>query len=186
MGEATISKAIIVPSRMVFFMWLIYTGEKYVNFDLGIFGIYPRTWFGLIGVITGPLIHGNLMHLASNTFPLLFLGTTLYFFYSRIAGKVFIQCYLGTGVLVWIFGRESFHIGASGVIYALAGFLVFFGLFRKDLKSIFISIVILSVYWTLVYGIFPGQYGISWESHLFGALVGGATAFVYSKFSKVS
>lgn len=186
MQDATISRAIIVPARMVFLMWLAFTAERYIDYDLGLLGIYPRTLFGLVGIPFGPLVHGNLMHLASNTFPILFLGTTLYFFYSRIAGRVFMQCYFGTGLLVWIFGRTSYHIGASGIIYSLAGFLIFFGLFRKDLKSLIISLVILSLYWTMIYGIFPGQYGVSWESHFFGALVGAITAFAYSRSSRIN
>jgi len=184
MSNSTISQAIIVPSRMVFLMWLAYTAEQFYSYNLGVFGIYPRTLPGMVGILTGPLIHGNVIHLVSNTFPILFLGTTLYFFYSSIAPRVFIQCYLGTGFMVWIFGRESFHIGASGVIYSIASFLIFFGIFKKDLKSLIISLIVVSLYWTLLYGIFPGQRGVSWESHLFGALVGGATAFVFSKVKK--
>jgi len=184
MGETTISRAIIVPARMVFLMWLAFTAEHSYGYDFGVYGIYPRTWEGLIGIATGPLIHGNLLHLASNTFPILFLGTALYFFYPNIAKWVFIICYAGTGILVWIFARSSFHIGASGVIYSIASFLIFYGVFKKDLKSLIISLIVLSLYWTLLYGIFPGQSGVSWESHLFGALVGAILAFYYGSVKK--
>jgi len=168
----SISAAIIVPSRMVFLMWAVFTFEITFGINLGVFGILPREPLGLIGVFTAPLIHGNVIHLSSNTLPFLFLGTTLFFFYYPIASRVFYLCYLGSGILVWIFARSSFHIGASGVIYGLASFLIFYGFFRKDFKSLFISTVIIFFYWSLFYGILPTQSGVSWESHLLGGIVG--------------
>lgn len=187
MSKPTFLGSIIVPSRLVFLMWLVFWIEQFLSHDLGFLGILPRTKFGLIGILTAPLIHGNIVHLISNTFPLLFLGTTVYFFYDVIARKVFLQCYFFTGLLVWGFARSSsFHIGASGLIYGLAAFLIFFGIFRKDLRSLLISVIILSFYWTLIYGILPNQPGISWESHIFGAAVGAAVAYVQSKRSKVA
>ena len=172
MANHSISAAIIVPSRMVFLMWAIFTFEITLGIDLGVFGILPREPLGLIGVFTAPLIHGSVIHLTSNTLPFLFLGTTLYFFYYPIASRVFYLCYFGSGILVWIFARTSFHIGASGVIYGMASFLIFYGFFRKDFKSLFISTVIIFFYWSLVYGILPTQSGVSWESHLLGGIVG--------------
>jgi len=162
-------------------MWLVYTVEMYLHFDLGFLGIYPRKIPGLVGIITAPLIHSDVIHLASNTFPLVFLGSTLYLFYNRIANKIFFQCYVFTGILVWLFGRSSYHIGASGLIYGLAFFLISFGLFRKDFKSLFISLVIILFYGGLIYGVLPANTGVSWESHLMGAIVGVATASVYSR-----
>jgi len=181
MGNATISSSIIVPSRMVFLMWAVFSAEMFLQIDLSIFGIYPRVPLGLIGVLTSPLLHGNVVHLSSNTLPLLFLGTTLYFFYPRIAARVFYQCYLVTGLLVWLFARATFHIGASGVIYGLASFLVFYGFFSKDFKSLVISVVIMFFYWSLIYGILPTQPGVSWESHLIGGIVGFMSAMYFGK-----
>ncbi len=167
-------------------MWSVYFTEIVFHLNLGFLGVWPREYFGLIGIITAPMIHGNSLHLLSNTIPLLFLGSTLFLFYQRIAGKVFFLCYIITGMLVWLFGRPTFHIGASGVIYGLAFFLIFFGFFRKDIRSLFISIVMVIFYGGLIYGILPNQAGISWESHLFGSLVGATAALYYGKVRKVS
>jgi len=186
MDHSTISKSIIVPSRMVFLMWAVFSAEEFFNIDLSVFGIYPREPLGIIGIFVSPLLHGNVIHLSSNTLPLLFLGTTLYFFYPRISRQVFYLCYLGTGLLVWLFARSTFHIGASGVIYGLAAFLVFYGFFSKDFKSLLISVVIIFFYWSLFYGILPMQHGVSWESHLLGGIVGFGAALFYGRRSGIS
>lgn len=176
----------VVPFRLVFLMWLVFTVELYYQIDLSAFGILPRTWWGLIGIFTAPMIHGNLGHLLSNTVPLLFLGGTLFFFYNRIGTTVFFRCYFVTNILVWIFGpRQTTHIGASGLIYGLSAFLIFFGLLRKDVMSILISIVVLLLYGGIFYGILPTDPWISWESHLAGTIVGAATAFMLRDTKKV-
>ena len=170
---------------MVFLMWLAFTIDLSF-FELSSYGIRPRTIPGLIGILAAPLLHGNIPHLISNTFPLLFLGTTLFFFYDRIAKYVFYHVYVVTGLLVWIFARPSIHIGASGLIYGLASFLIFFGLFRRDIRSLVISLVIIFFYGTIFYGVLPTQPGVSWESHLMGAIVGGWNALYFSKIRRVS
>lgn len=172
---------LVVPSRMVFFMWLIFTVDHFLGFDLRIFGILPREPLGLIGIFTAPFIHGNVFHLVSNTIPLLVLGGVLYFFYEDMAPRVFGYSYFATNALVWIFARKNIHIGASGLVYGLAAFLIFYGFFRKDMKSLIISFVMLFFYAGMVYGIFPNQSNISWESHLAGAVVGAVTAMNMSK-----
>ncbi|HCX21349.1 MAG: rhombosortase [Flammeovirgaceae bacterium] len=167
-------------------MWLFYSIQMSAHIDLAFLGIKPLTLKGAIGIFTAPLIHGSASHLASNTFPILFLGAALYLFYDRIASQVFLQCYLFTNILVWFFGRSDFyHIGASGLVYALASFLIFFGIFRRKFRSMIISIVVLLVYGGLIYGILPQNTYISWESHLMGFLVGMGSAFGMSKITKV-
>ncbi len=176
----------IVPFRLVFLMWLIFTVQFFYGIDLGMFGIIPRTLWGLIGIFTGPMIHGNLAHLASNTIPLLFLGGTLFYFYNRIGTTVFFRCYFITNILVWAFSpRQSAHIGASGLIYGLSAFLIFFGLLRKDVTSMVISIVVILLYGGIFYGILPSQPWISWESHLAGTIVGAATAITLRNTKRV-
>ncbi len=167
--------------RFVFIVWVVYTLETLLGLDFSSFGILPRTTHGLIGIFTAPLIHGNSVHIISNTIPLLFLGWTLFFFYESIARKVFIICYFLTNILVWVFARPSLHIGASGLVYGIAFFLILYGFFKKDFKSLAISAILIFFYGGLVYGLFPNQPGISWESHLIGAIVGGYTALHFSK-----
>lgn len=175
----SIPLSFIVPSRMLFLMWLIFFIELNFGINLAIFGILPRDAFGLLGILFAPLIHSSLIHLVSNTLPLLFLGITLYYFYGKIAKKVFLLSYFLTGALVWLFGRTTFHIGASGLIYGIASFLFFSGIVRAEFKSLIISLAVVLTYGGLVWGILPSMPGLSWESHFFGALVGGVAAFVY-------
>ncbi|MFP4092950.1 MAG: rhomboid family intramembrane serine protease [Cyclobacteriaceae bacterium] len=182
----TISSSIIVPARLVMLMWAVLLFEYTYKIDFALFGIWPRTISGLLGIITAPLLHGSIQHLASNTIPLLFLGTMIYMFYDRIATRVFLQCYFLPGVLVWLFARPAFHIGASGLIYGLASFLIFFGFFRRDFKSLFISIIIVIIYGGLFYGVFPNHQGVSWESHLMGGIVGFVNALRTSETRRIS
>ncbi len=176
---------LVPPIRLVFFMWLAFTIQMNSGIDMGFLGILPRTLNGLVGIFTAPLIHGSLSHIISNTFPLLFLGVTVYFFYSRIASQVFIQCYFLTNLLVWVIGRPFYHIGASGLVYALAFFLIALGVFRRDFRSLLISLVIIFTYGGLIYGLSPALIDISWESHLMGAVVGVGTASAMSKWKKI-
>jgi len=164
---------------MVFFMWLVFFIELKYSYNFSVFGILPRELYGMTGVLFAPVLHASLVHLISNTFPLLFLGVTLYYFYGNIAPRVFLMTYFITGLLVWLFARTSFHIGASGIIYGIASFLFFSGLVRTEFRSLIISIGIVIVYGGLVWGVLPSIPGISWEMHLSGALVGAASAFYY-------
>ncbi len=165
-------------------MWALYSVELAFGMDLGFLGILPRTTSGMIGIATAPLVHGNLGHLISNTFPILFLGSVLYLFYPSIASRVFLQCYVFTNILVWIFARPYYHIGASGLVYALAFFLIFLGLFRRDFKTLFIAIVVVLVYGGLIYNVASINTRISWESHLLGAVAGVGNAYSITKFFK--
>ena len=172
---------LVPPLRLCFFMWLVYAIEYYLHVDLGYLGIYPRDITGLVGVVMAPLLHGNFNHLMSNTIPLLALGSSLFIFFPAIATRVFLQAYFFTNILVWVFGRPFYHIGASGLIYALASFLVFYGLFKRNFKSVFISAAVIFLYGGMAYGLFSFDNRISWESHLLGAVVGLTSAYTISK-----
>ncbi len=179
-GQTIIGSA-IVPFRLVFIIWLVFTLQFVYEAAIPNLGVIPRTKVGLIGIITSPLIHGDLQHLLGNTGPLLFLGASLFYFYGNIATRVFTACYLGTNVLVWIFARPVNHIGASGLIYGIAAFLIAFGLIRKDFYSLLISLIVMILYSSLVYGILPLYIHVSWESHLFGAITGVYCAWTFRK-----
>ena len=170
-----------MPFRLVFLMWLTFALDFLHGFDIKFLGIYPRATFGLVGILFAPILHGNLQHLLSNTVPLLFLGSTLFYYYRAIAKRVFAACYFGTNILVWLFARPSYHIGASGVVYALAAFLISFGFFRRDFVSLIVAVVVLFIYGSIFYGVLPTGNNISWESHLFGAVVGVVFASFYRK-----
>lgn len=141
-------------------------------------GILPRNTDGLIGVGVAPLLHGSWGHLFSNMPPLAALAFMLFYFYKRIAWQAFSMIYLLTGMAVWGLGRgDVVHVGASGVVYGLVAFVFWIGILRRNVKSIILSLIVLMYYGSMFMGIVPGQEGISWESHLLGALVGIFTAF---------
>jgi membrane associated rhomboid family serine protease len=184
MKRSSLFSSSVVPLRIVFLMWLLFTLEAYYGWPLSAFGIVPRTWPGLVGIVMSPLLHGNIFHLISNTVPLLFLGSVLYFFYPRLAPTVFFRAYFWTNLLVWLFARpHSIHIGASGIVYALAFFLIFFGIFYRDFRSLIITVVVFLLYGGVFYGILPGDPHVSWESHFAGALVGIGSAITLSRKS---
>ena len=186
MSQSSVFGSSVVPFRLVFLMWGAFYLEVMLGIPLSYLGIMPRTFLGLIGIFTAPFIHGDLLHLISNTIPLLFLGSILFFFYGRIGGQVFLRAFFWTNILVWLFARPANHIGASGLVYGLAFFLIFFGLFRRDFLSLFISIVVLLLYGGVFYGVLPSDPRVSWESHFAGALVGISTAITFSKKKMVN
>lgn len=172
MRQSSLIGSASVPLRLVFLMWLVFLLELIYDFNASVLGIVPRTLGGLSGIVFAPMVHGNAWHLVSNTVPLIFLGTVLFYFYGRIGNTVFMRSYFWTNLCVWLFAGSANHVGASGVVYGLAFFLIFFGVFRRDFLSLLISIVIILMYGGVFYGILPTDPTISWESHLAGAIVG--------------
>ena len=174
-------KSIFYPFLFVALLWVIKLLEIYFNWNLVDFGIRPRVPEGLIGIITGPLVHANYDHLLSNTLPLLVVGTGMIYFYGEIAFRVMALIYLFTGFWVWIAARPDSHIGASGLIYGFVCFLFFSGIFRKDRRLLAISLLVTFLYGSLVWGILPVDQTISWESHLFGSVAGILCAIYFRK-----
>ncbi|UZR94378.1 rhomboid family intramembrane serine protease [Chondrinema litorale] len=167
-----IIKSIKIPAYIVASFWIVKFLEDITQIDLGFLGIYPRSVHGLIGLIFWPFIHGNYEHLISNTATFFILSASLLFFYPNIAYKVALYLFLITGIGVWLFARDAYHIGASGLIYGFASFLFFSGIFRKDNKAVIISLTVAFLYGGMIYGIFPMYPGVSYESHLIGLLAG--------------
>ncbi len=170
-------ESLVLPFYMLVVIWMIQLLQSVLGLELGWLGIYPREIFGLRGVILAPLLHGSWGHLLANTPPLFVMSAIILFFYRRVAIPSFIMIYLLTGLAVWLFGRPVFHIGASGVIYGLVSFLFWNGVFRKNIKSIAIALIVMFYYGSMFMGILPGQQGISWESHLIGGIVGIFASF---------
>lgn len=172
-----VKDSLVLPFYLLVIMWVIQLLQFVLGLELGWLGIYPREIFGLRGVIFAPLLHGGWGHLLANTPPLFVLSAIILFFYRRVAIPSFIMIYILTGLAVWLFGRSVFHIGASGVIYGLVSFLFWNGIFRKNIKSIAIALLVMFYYGSMFMGILPGQSGISWESHLIGGIVGIFASF---------
>ncbi|HEX9984001.1 MAG TPA: rhomboid family intramembrane serine protease [Thermoanaerobaculia bacterium] len=140
-----------------------------------VYGIIPRTAEGLAGIVMAPFLHMNLQHLWSNTIPLAILGAVVLLRGSNQFLSIFAMTALFSGFGTWIFGSRGMHIGASGVVFGLAGFLIFRGLFERTFAALVIAIVIAVAYWQMILiGLVP-QEGIGWAGHFFG-FVGGAVA----------
>ena len=166
-------------------IWLIFLIDfsQVLRFNFSLLGIYPRQWIGLSGVVFSPFVHGSLSHLISNTVPLLILITLLFYFYNQIAFKSLVYLWLLSGFFTWIIGRNSYHVGASGLIFALVFFLFFSGLFRKYIPLVAVSMVVAFAYGSTVWSIFPiTEYidvSLSWEGHLSGAIAGFIVALIF-------
>jgi membrane associated rhomboid family serine protease len=161
-------------------LWLVKGMEEWAVGDLGYLGILPRTLHGTFGIFTAPLIHGDMAHLLSNTFPLILLGIGVFYFYDKIALEVFGWIYITTGFWVWLAARgNAYHIGASGIVYGLVGFLFFSGVFRKDIRGIAISLAVLFLYGGMILGMSPNNPDVSYESHILGMLAGAFFAFYF-------
>lgn len=174
--------SMLIPGIFVSLMWLVKISEILFNIDLTNLGIFPLSFKGLPGILFSPFIHADFGHLFNNSLPLFFLGTALFYFYSEIAIKVSILTYFLTGILVWLAGRDAWHIGASGLIYGLASFLFFSGIIRKYFRLVALSLLIVFLYGSMVWGIFPGTYrDISWESHMLGFISGIILSVAYRK-----
>lgn len=178
-------EAVLYPLLLVIVMWLSYWADHIFSFEFYRLGVFPQSVKGLQGILLMPLIHSksDIHHLINNSIPtLLLLGSVIYF-YRKIALRVFIFSWLLTGIGVWLFAGDShaFHIGMSGVIYALAAFLFTSGVLRKFLPLQGISMFVIFIYGSMIWGIFPIQPQISWQGHLSGMLVGVILAFSFRK-----
>ena len=176
-----IIRSVFYPSLFVAILWAIKITEQAFDLNFIRFGLYPHVYRGLIGVITSPLIHSSYEHLFSNSVPLLVLGMMMFYFYRPIAFSVFFWVYLMSGLWLWAAGREAYHIGASGLVYGFASFLFFSGVFRKERTSMVLALIVVFLYGSMVWGIFPIDPKISYESHLLGALAGLITSFYFRK-----
>lgn len=160
------------PALIIIVLWAIKFAEWSFDFSLVRWGIYPRQGHGLIGIFTAPLIHADFKHLYNNTIPLFVVSWILIYFYKEISYRVFFLTWLITGFWVWAWAREAYHIGASGVVYGLIAFVFFSGILRKDIGLMTISLLMVFLYGSMIWGIFPFLADVSWESHLSGGLAG--------------
>ncbi len=175
--------SLVIPFILSLLMVLTFVFEKGMEFDFSQGGIFPRDVSHIWGIFTFVFIHADWAHLSNNLLSFFILCTTLYYFYSPIATRILLLSYVLSGILLWVIGRPSFHVGASGLIYALAFFLFFSGLFRRYAPLIAISFIVVFIYGSIVWYIFPMEYerSISWEGHLSGAVVGVILAFVFRR-----
>jgi membrane associated rhomboid family serine protease len=184
MNPPSIKKAARYPMLFCIFLIAIHWLSNFYQVSGGIWGVQPRVVQSLPGVFFAPLVHGGFMHLFSNVASLVLLGTTMWFFYPRIAMRSILLIWPFTGLLVWAFGVQSGpHIGASGLVYGLIGVLFFTAAFRRSLRAAVIALAIGSVYISSMEGLFPNKAAehISWESHLAGFAMGAGCAYLFRK-----
>lgn len=181
-----IYSTLFYPFLFVLSIWFVFLLQNTVHYNFLKLGVLPRDSKGITGIITSVFIHGDIKHIVSNTLPLLVLGMMLFYFYKKIAKSVFLWIWLISGVWLWIGGRNNlnyptYHIGASTLVYGLASFLFFSGVFRRHLRLMVVSVMVVFLYGGIVWGVFPLKEEMSWEGHLFGAIAGVLVAYNYRK-----
>lgn len=163
-------------------IWIVFVLDRFLPLEA--FGLVPRTFSGLIGIVAMPFLHGDFKHLLGNTIP---LGVTMMLLAGSRANSaaiVVIITLLG-GIGLWLFGRTALHIGASGLVFGLITFHVCAGIFERRLQSVILSVVVGLLYAsTIVQGIVPFQKGVSWEGHLTGSIAGAFVALIVSRMLK--
>ncbi|MEZ4853499.1 rhomboid family intramembrane serine protease [Flavobacterium sp.] len=178
--QFTFTKAVVLfPLFFVLLLWLVFWYEMKFNVNLHHFGIYPREWFGLKGILFSPFLHGSLKHLANNSLALLVLLPALQFFYKKQTTLVLVFGILFSGLGTWLLGRPSYHIGASGLIYVLVSFIFFKGIFTRYYRLMAVSMFVVLFYGGSVWYMFPNvDNSVSWEGHLAGFVTGLAMALL--------
>ncbi|WP_299673801.1 rhomboid family intramembrane serine protease [uncultured Tenacibaculum sp.] len=172
---------IVIPLLFVFAIWFVYWVEIKFGFNFNKLGVLPRTLKGFKGVFLSHFIHSDTKHLFNNSVPLTVLLMALFYFYKEVGDKLLIIGGLLTGLLTWIIGREAYHFGASGLVYLLFSFIFFSGIIRKHFRLVAMSLIVIFLYGSMIWYLFPIEKGISWEGHLSGFLVGLIFAIYYRK-----
>lgn len=181
-GVTSLRVSAIIPTILVAIMWLVKIIEVLFHLDFSFLGVKPVSPEGIPGIFLFHFIHGDWQHLFANTIPILVLGSALYYFYRPIANRILLILIFSVGLLTWCGARGGVHIGASGLVYGLTFFLMLSGFIRRDKKLIIISLVVVFLYGSLVWGLYPKyaiENNISWEGHLSGFVMGIVLAIFY-------
>jgi membrane associated rhomboid family serine protease len=173
-----LTRAFLSSAFFAITLWLVKIIETVTGLETVQYGIYPGRISSLLGIVTAPFVHGSPTHLLSNTLPIVILGTTLLYGYPKSARVVIPALFLGAGLGVWLFARKSYHVGASGLTFGMMFFVFTIGVLRWDRRAIGLALVVFFLYGGMVWGVFPSDPEISYESHLSGALTGIALAFL--------
>jgi membrane associated rhomboid family serine protease len=176
-ARANFRLAVKIAAGFVALIWFIQLLNWGLDLELLRFGVRPRQLAGLPGILFAPLLHGSFAHLIANSLPLLVLGTGMLHLYPASASKVLPAVYFGPGIAVWLFGRESIHIGASGLVYGLVSYIFVAGVIRRDKRAIAAALLVSFMYGALVWGVLPIDSEVSWETHLAATLIGVILAF---------
>ena len=181
MKKEVLRSALKTSLIIVGVIWVVYIADLLIPYNFNHSGIVPRSVNGLKGIFLSPFIHASFFHIISNTLPLLVLSFLLFAFYPKQAWFVILLSIVLGGIAVWLVARPAAHVGASGLIYALAAFLVTAGFLARSFTTLIVSILVVLLYGGLVWGVFPSRPWVSWEGHLFGAAAGILLAFLLKK-----
>lgn len=162
-------------------IWIVFLIDAFFGTHLKSHGLIPRTFEGLAGIFTMHFLHGDWNHILHNSMAIAVLNTFLFYFYRKIAFTVVFWVSLIGALFVWIFGRDSNHIGASLLLYGEFAFLFFSGLIRREPLSMRVALLVALYYGSLIWYIFPIDQKVSFEGHLGGFLVGLVLAYVLRK-----
>jgi membrane associated rhomboid family serine protease len=177
-SRALLALALRLSAGFVALLWLVHLMNWGLDLDPRPLGLEPREWPGLVGIVTAPLVHSDFAHLVANSVPLAAVGAVMLFLYPHSTLRVLPAVYLGTGAVVWLFGRDSVHLGASGLVYGLVSYVFFAGLLRRDRRAIAASLLVAFTYGTLAWGVLPLDPRVSWETHLAAGVIGLLMALV--------
>lgn len=177
----SLSRGFSITVAVIAALVVIELFDQLWQLELFRFGVFPRSVAELPNILVAPLIHGDWHHLVSNSLTLLVLLTTLLVAYPRSSVPTLALIYLGSGIGIWLFARDSFHYGASGITHGLMFYIFVSGILRRDRMSIALSMIVFFLYGSMVWSIFPQAPGISYESHFFGALAGVLAALLFSR-----
>ena len=179
-NQLNTSKSIfLIPFLYILVIWITYMIEITFGYNFNKFGVYPRDVVGLRGVFLTHFIHSNVNHLFNNSIPLFVLLSSLFYFYRQVAYRILFFGGVLSGFLTWLIARESYHIGASGIVYVLFSFVFFSGIIRKHYRLVALSFIIIFLYGSMIWYVLPIKEGISWEGHLSGFLVGLFFSIIY-------
>jgi len=171
-AQTSFRLAVKLAFGFVVLIWFIHLLNSDLQLGLERFGVRPREFTGLLGILVGPLLHGDFEHLIANSPPLLVLGAVMLHVYPNSSLRVLPAVYVGPGIAVWLLARSGLHVGASGLVYGLVSYIFVAGVIRRDRRAIAASLLVAFMYGSLAWGVFPITAGVSWETHLAAALIG--------------
>lgn len=171
------------PLALIMLIWFVFWLQIRVSYKIKFLAIYPLEISGLKGVLFSPFIHSDIYHLYHNSLPLFILTLALFYFYRDLAWKIIIWGILCSGLLTWIIGRPSYHLGASGLIYVLVSFIFFKGIQVSNYRFIALSLLVVFLYGSMIWYVFPLDEKISWEGHLSGFIIGTLFSFIFKSKS---
>lgn len=180
-SRALLALAVRLAVGFVALLWLVHLMNWGMDLDPRPFGLRPREWLGLVGIVTAPLVHADFAHLVANSVPLAAVGVVMLFLYPHSTLRVLPAVYLGSGALVWLFARDSVHLGASGLVYGLVSYVFLAGVLRRDRRAVAASLLVAMLYGSLAWGVLPIDPRASWETHLAAAVIGAAMALALRK-----